>query len=72
MRYAGKSSSIHEFGPKSQSDVICAKGTRFDKPMEIMELRTQRDKRRRGEETRRNERDGGEETRGRRERCKLP
>lgn len=43
-----KSSSIHESGPKSQSDVICAKGTRFDKPIEIMEMRTHRDKRRDG------------------------
>lgn len=50
-----KSSSIHECGPKSQSDVICAKGTRFDKPIEIMEMRTHRDKRRDG----RGKRDGG-------------
>lgn len=43
-----KSRSIHESDPKSQSDVICAKGTRFDKPIEIMEMRTYRDKRRDG------------------------
>jgi len=78
MRIASKSSSIHEFGLKSQSDVICAKGTRFDKPIEIMEMRTQRDKR--GAETKGTSGAGGkgrgegrgEETRSRQERCKLP
>lgn len=45
--YVGKSSPIHDPGPKSQSDVICAKGTRFDKPTEIMEMRTQRQGKRR-------------------------
>lgn len=54
-----KSGTIHESGPKSQSDVIYAKGTRFDKPIEIMEMRTHRDKRRDGGGKGDGTRDGG-------------
>jgi len=61
--------------------VICAKGTRFDNPIEIMEMRTHRDTReeRRRDETKgivgvkgRGKKGGRRRTRCRQERCKLP
>jgi len=52
--------------------VICAKGTRFDKPIEIMEMRIHRDKRREEEEGGMKGGKPREHAAKRQERCKLP